>query len=172
MIKYLLRILGTIGFALAMFLGRHAHAADAPATAKFIDSITVAPVAVLKGADFTGSHTLGAGIDLGAGVNEFVSIHVANYGYESDDWRGGVVDATEVYGKASFAKFAGESFLLYGKGGATRNWEAQSWAMGVGLGAQLNFSKSISLASDYTINASFGNEGKYSQIRGLLNFSF
>lgn len=167
-----IRTILLLAAALAICKVYSAHAADASATAKFIDSITVAPVAVLKGSDFTGSHTLGAGLDLGAGVNEFVSIHVANYGYESDDWRGGVVDATEVYGKAKFAKFAGESFLLYGKGGATRNWEAQSWAMGVGLGAQLNFSKSISLASDYTINASFGDEGKYSQIRALLNFSF
>lgn len=158
--------------AVAMAIVHITKAADASATARFIDSITVAPVAVLKGDGFTGSHTMGAGIDLGASVNKFVSIHVANYGIESDDWRTGVIDETEIYAKANLAKFAGESFLVYGKGGATRDWRAKEWAMGVGLGAQLNFSKAISLASDYTINASFGDAEKYSQIRTLLNISF
>ena len=134
--------------------------------------ISVAPIAVLKGSGITGDHTLGAGIDIGLGVNKFVSIHIANTGYETEGWKGSAVDETEVYGKANFAKFANESFLLYGKGGATRDWQNESWAMGVGLGAQYNFNKSISLASDYTINASFGNQPKYSVIRGLVQWSF
>lgn len=167
----LIRTLLLIAVAIAI-TRVYAKAADASASARFIDSITVAPVAVLKGSEFTGEHTLGAGIDVGFGVNKFVSIHVANYGYEADGWRTSVVDETEVYGKANFARFANESFLLYGKGGATRDWQAQEWAMGVGLGAQLNINKSISLASDYTINASFGNQPKYSVARALVQFSF
>lgn len=159
--------------AVALAIARvYTHAQDASTSARFVDSITVAPVAVLKGSEFTGNHTLGAGIDIGFGVNDFVSIHVANYGFETDGWRSGVVDETEVYAKANFARFANESFVLYGKGGATRDWQAQGWAMGVGLGAQLNLSQSISLASDYTINASFSDAPKYSVIRGLLNISF
>jgi hypothetical protein len=159
--------------AVALAIARvYTHAQDASTSARFVDSITVAPVAVLKGSEFTGNHTLGAGIDIGFGVNDFVSIHVANYGFETDGWRSGVVDETEIYGKANFARFANESFVLYGKGGATRDWQAQGWAMGVGLGAQLNLSKSISLASDYTINASFGNQPKYSVARALVQFSF
>ncbi len=150
-----------------------AMAANSNAAEKSIlESISVAPVAALKGSEITGEHTFGAGLDLGFDVNKFVSIHATALGYETDNWRGGVVDESEVYGKANFVKFANESFVFYGKGGATRDWSGDDWALGVGLGAELRLSKSVSVGADYTINAWFEETKKSSLARALVSFHF
>lgn len=160
--------------AVAVAIGKvfSAHAADAGSTTKFIDSITVAPVAALTHENLTGAGTFSAGLDLGVNVNSFVSIHGSALASEAGDWRGGVVDESEFYGKATLARFANESFSLYGKGGAVRDWSASLWGFGVGAGAELRFTKNVSVAADYTIRAWFRDREKDGQIRGLVNLSF
>ncbi len=150
-----------------------AMAANSNAAEKSIlESISIAPVAALKGAEITGSHTFGTGLDLGFDVNKFVSIHATALGYETDNWRGGVVDESEIYGKANFVKFANESFVLYGKGGVTRDWSGDDWALGVGLGAELRLSESVSVGADYTVNAWFRETEKSSLARAFVTWSF
>ena len=161
-----------MAFALFAAFCSPASAADAGTTAKFIDSITVAPVAALRSADITGPSTLGAGLDLGVAVNPFVSIHGSAVGYESDQWRGGVVDESEFYGKGVFARFADESFRLYGKGGAVRDWGEDLWGFAVGAGAELRFSKNAGVAADYSVRAWFKERDKDAQLRVLVNLSF
>lgn len=165
--KRIIQILGTVGFALAMLLARKAPAAD------LLGKLTVAPFAALKGAEITGENTLGAGLDVGLGVNDFVSIHIANTTLELDGWRSSVVDETEVYGRADFTPFKSNPFVVYGKGGVTRNWDNQAWALGVGVGAQYNFTEKVGLGADYTVNAWFnGPEDKSSVARAFLQLSF
>lgn len=159
--------------AVALAIVKVCNAADAGSTARFIDSITVAPVAALHGADITGTHRFGTGLDLGASVNPFVSVHVSALGYEDPDgWRGGAVDESEAYGKARLARFRNESFTLYGKGGAVRDWGAQVWGFGVGAGAELRLNQSVGVATDYTVRAWFKGREKDSLARALVNVSF
>ena len=169
--KRILQALGTVGFAIAMLCAKKAHAADAETTARFIDKITVAPVAALKTVNISGEKSFGAGLDLGFSINDFVSLHGSAIGFEDNSWRGRVVDESEFYAKADFAKFKNESFVLYGKGGVVRDWEQERWGLGVGLGGELKFTKNISLAADYTIRPYFAGE-KDSLARALVNLSF
>jgi len=165
--KRIIQILGTVGFAIAMLCARKAPAAD------LLGKLTVAPFVALKGAEITGEHSLGAGLDVGLGVNEFVSIHIANSTLELNSWRSSVVDETEVYGRADFTPFKTTPFVVYGKGGVTRNWDNEAWALGVGVGAQYNFTKNVSVGSDYTVNAWFnGPENKSSLARAFVQLSF
>ena len=138
--------------------------------ASILDEITVAPVAALKTEGITGTSTFGAGLDLGYNVNKFVSIHASSLAFE--DWRGGVVDETEVFGKANFVRFAGEAVQLYGKGGFVRDWGDEAWATSVGLGAELKLSKNIAVGADYSIRAWFSEREKDSLARALVSVSF
>ena len=138
--------------------------------ASILDEITVAPVAALKTENITGQSTFGAGLDLGYNINRFVSIHASSLAFE--DWRGGVVDETEVFGKANFVRFAGEAVQLYGKGGFVRDWGDEAWATSVGLGAELKLSKNIAVGADYSIRAWFSERDKDSLARALVSVSF
>lgn len=150
-----------------------ALASDASSTARFVDSITVAPVAALRSEGITGPSTFGSGVDLGVGINSFVSVHLVALGFESKDhWRGSTVDEGEAYGKATFARFANESFSVFGKGGVNYDFQCRDFGMGVGLGAELKFNKTFSLASDFTVRSYFTGREKDSLARALLNVSF
>jgi len=138
--------------------------------ASILDEITVAPVAALKTENITGTSTFGAGLDLGYNINKFVSIHASSLAFE--DWRGGVVDETEVFGKANFVRFAGEAIQLYGKGGFVRDWNGEAWATSVGLGAELKLSKNIAVGADYSIRAFFSEREEDSLARALVSVSF
>ena len=138
--------------------------------ASILDEITVAPVAALKTENITGTSTFGVGLDLGYNVNRFVSIHASSLAFE--DWRGGVVDETEVFGKANFVRFAGEAVQLYGKGGFVRDWGDEAWATSVGLGVELKLSKNIAVGADYSIRAWFSERDKDSLARALVSVSF
>lgn len=140
--------------------------------ASILDEITVAPVAALKSEGITGASTFGAGVDLGIGINKFVSIHAASLAFETDDWRSSTVDETEIYGRANFVKFAQEKFVLYGKGGAVRDWNDEAWATSVGLGADLRVTKNVALGADYSIRAWFSDREKDSLARALISISF
>ena len=127
-------------------------------------------MAALKTENITGTSTFGVGLDLGYNVNRFVSIHASSLAFE--DWRGGVVDETEVFGKANFVRFAGEAVQLYGKGGFVRDWGDEAWATSVGLGAELKLSKNIAVGADYSIRAWFSERDKDSLARALVSVSF
>lgn len=139
-------------------------------SASILDEISVAPVAALRTEGITGASTFGAGLDIGYNINKFVSIHASSLAFE--DWRGGVVDETEVFGKANFVRFAGEAVQLYGKGGFVRDWNDEAWATSVGLGAELKLSKNIAVGADYSIRAFFSEREKDSLARALVSVSF
>lgn len=125
---------------------------------RFVDRLTLAPVAALRTAGLDGSSTFGAGLDAGVGINPFVSLHGAAYTYETDDWRSSAVDEAELYGRANFARFADESFVLYGKGGVGYEFNERDFGFGVGVGAEVSFTKHLSAGADYTIRAWFDRE--------------
>ena len=111
-------------------------------------------------------------MDLGVGINKFVSIHAASLAYESDGWRSSTIDESEIYGRANFVKFAQEKFVLYGKGGVVRDWNDEAWATSVGLGVDLRVTKSVALGADYSIRAWFSDREKDSLARALVSISF
>ena len=139
-------------------------------SASILDEISVAPVAALRTEGITGASTFGAGLDIGYDINKFVSIHSTSLAFE--DWRGGSIDETSLYGKANFVKFAKESFQLYGIGGFVRDWNDEAWATSVGLGAELKLSKNIAVGADYSIRAWFSDREQDSVARLLGTISF
>lgn len=165
-----------------------ALAADTKDTARWIDSITLAPVGALKTADITGHSEWGAGVDLGVKLNPFVSLHVVNLAFEGPghttveskkgstttgphSWGGSVVDETALLAKARIARFSTETVSLYGIGGGLRDWTEDDWGFSAGAGVELAFSKRFSLAADYSLRAWF-NRDKDSLLRALVNISF
>ena len=129
----------TIITILAMAAAITVSAADNK-SASWLSSVTVAPVGAIKTADITGASQWGAGLDLGANVNPFVSLHVVNLSFEGpgqsslydkktkenisagqDAWGGRLVDETDLLVKAKIARFSTESFSVYAIGGGLRD---------------------------------------------------
>lgn len=143
--------------------------APKPAVQKnYLEGISLAPVGAYRQAEFDGGPSeWGAGVDVGLPVNKFVSIHVRNLAFESegdetrceekDTWRGSAIDETTVYGNADFVKFYEERLKLSGQGGITRNWSHDDWGFGIGLAAQYNFTKNVSLKAGREIRAWFND---------------
>ena len=148
------------------------QAGDAKSTAKFIDSITVAPFAALQTDGLNGKSTLGSGLDLGVGINKFVSIHVTGLAYETDSWRGSTIDESEAYVSADLTKFANDTFLVSLKGGAVTDWTEGDYGLAVGLGARIQLSKVLSIGSDYSVRAWFAEREKDSLARLFVSYKF
>ncbi len=149
-----------------------AEAGNAKATASWISAISVAPVGALKTAEINGESQWGAGVDVGLTLNKFVSLHVVNLAYESDnEWRGGTVDETAVNVEAKLSKFSTESFSPYFIGGGVRSWEHEDWGFTAGLGVKLQFTKNFSLGGDYSLRAWFDGP-EDSLARGYLQLTF
>jgi len=162
----------TILIAAFTLLAINLHAADTAKTAKWIDSITVAPVAVIQTEGIDGASTFGAGLDAGIGINKYVSIHVAGYGYETDSWRGGAVDELESYVKANLASFSKQVLVVTAKAGAVWDTALDDYAMSVGAGLDLNLSKRFTLGADYSIRAWFNERDKDSLLRFFGQIKF
>lgn len=140
--------------------------------AKFIDSFTVAPVAALKTQGLNGPSTFGTGLDLGVGINKFVSVHVTGLAYETDNWRSSTVDESEAYVSADLTKFANDTFIVSLKGGAVTDWNEGDYGLAVGLGARIQLSKALSIGSDYSIRAWFAEREKDSLGRLFVSYKF
>lgn len=154
-------------FLLCLAAPVRSHAADAAATAKWIDGITVSPVGVVRWNDLAGSPDYGAGLDLGVKVNKFVTLHVQNLAYENGDWGGSVIDETALLFQADITRFSNESFTPYFIGGGLRDWDREDWGFQAGLGARVNFNKRVSLGADYSLRAFF-NHDKDGVLRAYL----
>lgn len=138
----------------------------------YIENFSIAPVAALKTVDLNGKSTFGVGADVGIGINKFVSIHGAAYGFEDpDNWRGGVVDEGELYGRANFVRFAQESFTFFGKGGLNYDFGREDLGFGVGAGLELKFNEYLAAGVDYTIRAHFDSD-KDSLARVFISGTF
>lgn len=148
------------------------QAGDSKSAVAFVDSITVAPVAALKTAGLNGQSTFGAGLDLGVGVNKFVSIHVTGLAYETDNWRSSTIDESEAYVSADLTKFAKDSFIVSIKGGAVADWNDGDYGLAVGAGARLQLSKSLSIGSDYSVRAWLAKREKDSLARLFVAYKF
>lgn len=162
----------TILIAAFALLTINLHAADTGKTAKWIDSITVAPVAVIQTEGVDGASTFGAGADLGIGINKYVSIHAAGYGYETDSWGSGAVDELETYVKAKLASFSKQVVVVTAKGGMVWDTLIDDYAMSVGAGIDLHVSARFSLGADYSIRAWFNERDKDSLLRFFGTFQF
>lgn len=151
------------------------NAADCKKLAGFIDSFTAAPVAALRTDGLNGQSDFGAGVDLGVGVNKFVSLHATALTYENENWRSAAVDESELYVRADLTKFSTDSFIPYFKGGGQADWNHGDFGLGVGVGARIPFTKSqvVSLGGDYSIRAWFSRtsgSNKDSMARVFLEF--
>lgn len=157
--------------AVALLIINTVRAAD-NRTAKWIDSITVAPVGVVQTEGITGESTFGAGLDAGIGINKYVSIHAAGYAYETDSWRGGAIDEVEAYGKANFASFYKQVLVFTGKGGLVWDTLIDDYAISVGVGGDVNLSKQFALGADYSVRAWFNEREKDSLLRFFAQVKF
>lgn len=149
-------------------------------TARWIDNISIAPVGVIKTHNITGESQWGAGLDVAAKVNPFVSIHVVNLAFEggdsefkndpnkkagrdssggntggSDLWGGTAIDETLILVKAKLADLYKDRLSLYGIAGGVRDWENERWGVSIGGGLELTLSKHFSIASEYSVRPYF-----------------
>lgn len=157
--------------AIALLIINTVRAADSKAV-KWIDSITIAPVGVVQTEGIDGASTFGAGLDAGLGINKYVSVHVAGYGYETEDWGGGAIDELESYVKANLASFSKQVVVVTAKAGAVWDTALDDYAMSVGAGLDVNISKRFALGADYSIRAWLNERDKDSLLRffGQLKF--
>lgn len=186
------RKLAIVSMAIVAYVALLVYGCQA-ADGSWINGVTLAPVGALRTAGITGSSEWGAGIDLGAKVNPFVSLHVVNLSFEgngdsttiktehgsatreSDAWGGRLVDETDILVKAKIARFSTESFSLYGIGGGVRDWNGERWGVSVGAGMELAFNKHLSLGADYSVRPYFkavNGSSKDSLLRALVNITF
>lgn len=133
---------------------------------------SVSPYAALSSEGIAGASTFGSGLDAGVSVNPFVSIHATALAFETEDYGGSVVDQSEFYTRANLIKFKDESFVVYVKAGATRDWGLEDWALTAGLGAELRLNKAVSVGADYSLNSWFNDTEKSSLARGFVSFRF
>ena len=162
------------------------QAADnAKESAKWIDSISVAPVGVIKTAHLDGPSQWGAGLDLGVGINPFVSLHVINLSFEGDaeakaqgtkpkvqgkkgtggtsaggedSWGGLLVDETDLQIDAKISRFSNESFSLHLVSGGQYDWNSKDYGINAGLRVELAFNKTVSVSAGYSIRTWFKGE--------------
>lgn len=112
---------------------------------------SVSPQAVLRTANVTGASDFGGGVDIGYNLNNTVSLHIQNTAYETDDWRGSVVDETSLLCRADFIRDSHERFVVYGLGGFDWDWERDAWGLGVGLGIGIRLSKNVEIGPSYRV---------------------
>jgi hypothetical protein len=145
---------------------------NATETATWISRLSAAQVGALKTQELTGESQWGAGADVGVGLNKFVSLHASVLSFEGEDeWRGGVIDEASLGIQASLSRFSTESFLPYVVAGGVRSFDAEDWAMSIGIGALIQYNNRISIGGDYSVRAWF-NEPEDSLARIYLQYSF
>lgn len=150
--------------------------------ARWIDSITVAPVGAIRAIDLNGRSEYGAGVDLGVRVNPFVSIHVVNLAFEGpgqtvqDDgrttgpnsWGGTAVDETDILVRAIISPFSSEKISVYALAGGVHTWgEDQRWGLSAGGGVELRLNKTFSVAGDYSVRMFSEADANGSSLDGL-----
>lgn len=163
----IIKVLAIVGFALAIiFAARPSNGAS------YLDNISVSPYAAVTHHNITDGESYGAGVDIGLGINKFVSLHALAIGYSDNDWRGNAVDEASLLCKARLVRNASETLSLYGIGGADRDFATADWAIGVGLGVELRLAKHVSLFGDSRVRAWFSERKEDLQTRAGINFSF
>lgn len=151
------------------------------AESSWINSVSVAPVGAIKTQNIDSKSQWGAGVDLSYAVNPYVSIHVLNLGFEGygqstepvtkdgkhtgdtittgeEPWHGPAVDETDVLVKANISTFSTEKFKPYFIGGGLYDWNLNSFGFSAGLGVELYFNRSFSIAGDYSLRAMFKDD--------------
>lgn len=169
--KYLITLLIMAAAITASAAEKPKAAAD---TGKWIDRISVAPVGVIKTEHLDGPSQWGAGFDIGAAVNPFVSIHVANLSFEGpgettgraikdgkktkgtattgeDSFGGLLVDETDVQIDAKISRFSNETFSLHLVSGGQYDWNDEDYGINAGLRLELALNKHISASGGYSI---------------------
>lgn len=150
-------------------------------TAKWIDSISIAPVGVIKTENIDGASQYGAGLDLGVAVNPFVSVHVVGLSFEGagthretiktkegdstvttgeDRWSGRLIDELDIQIDSKIARFSNESFSLHVRGGGQYDFNDENYGVNVGLLLQLDLSRNFAVAGGYDIRTWFKGQTK------------
>lgn len=137
----------------------------------FLSNITISPYGAIKHVEITQGDVYGVGVDVGLSINPYVSVHVLNTAYQTEDWRTQAIDETSLLAKASLLSSENKKLSLYGIAGGDRSWQTDDWAFGVGLGVEVRLGKNVSLGVDSRIRSWF-NGREDMQTRGLLNISF
>jgi len=131
---------------------------------------SVSPFGAVTHPNF-GAPEYGAGLDVGYNINKTVSLHVANLAYETDNWKGTTIDETSLLFRADLIRYSKERLVGYLLGAGDRDWGRDDWAFGVGVGAELRFSKNVSVGVDSRIRSWFKNE-KDLITRGFVGVRF
>lgn len=139
--------------------------------ASYLDNISVSPYAAVVHHNISDGESYGAGVALGLGINKFVSLELGATSFSDNDWRGSAVDEASLLVKARLVHNANETLSLYGLAGGDRQFEADDWAFGAGLGVELRLAKNVSLFGDSRIRSWFNGRDDLITRAGV-NFSF
>ena len=140
------------------------------ASVDWFSKLSVAPFAALQTESINGKTKLGGGVDVGFRFNDTFSLHAAALTYEDSNWRGGVVDEVEAYGKAKV--FTWKALSLTGKGGAVYDPALEDYALAVGAGLEIHLSDRVAIGADYTVRAWIQERDKDSLLRAFVQLSF
>lgn len=145
-------------------------------TVTWFSTWSVSTVGAIKTEHLDGPSQWGAGLDIGASVNPFVSLHVVNLSFEGpvqtttqqktkggfktvttgeDPWRGLLVDETDVQIDAKLSRFSNESFSLHLVSGGQYDWNDKDYGINAGLRLVFDFNKHVGISAGYSIRTWF-----------------
>lgn len=164
-------------YIIALMAAAIAFTASAADNKSFIEGITVSPVGVLKTEHLDGPSQWGSGLDIGAHINPFVSLHVVNLSFEGDGkqdpWGGLLVDETDLQVDAMLSSFSTEKFSLHLVAGGQTQWIDNDYGINAGLRADLALNKHVSVSAGYSIRTWFKSETRVDSLATLaLNLKF
>lgn len=137
----------------------------------WMDGISISPefaVRYKKIAD--GDAVTGAGLDIGLPINKYVSLHVEALAYSEeeswkitkddkdgrlvtrhdDGWGGSAIDESSLLIRANLFRYE-ETLRLYAVAGPSRDWVADDWGLGAGLGIEYRFGKNVAVGPDFRL---------------------
>lgn len=166
----------------------------APVKTSWIDSLSIAPVGAVKTDHLDGPSQWGAGLDIAAGINPFVSMHVLNLSFEGsgqttvekktkkglekvttgqDKWGGLLVDETDVQVDAKISRFSNETFSLHLVSGGQYDWNDKDYGINAGLKLALDFNKNVGASVGYSIRTWFKGDTRVDSLAtASFNFTF
>lgn len=151
-------------YAIALLLAAALSASAAP-------QISIETLGAVRNANINGAATFGAGVDVGVKFNDWVTGHARALAYETDNWRGSVVDEGSLLVEAQLFSSASKRVTLSAIGGADRDFVADDWGFSVGIRPAIVLTKNFSIVAESRIRAWFKQDKDLITTAGL-RFSF
>ena len=134
-------------------------------------TLSIETLGAIKNPNITDKAHYGAGLDVGAKFNKFVTGHVRAISYSDQDWRGSAVDEGSLLVEARLLGSESGKLTLSAIGGADRDFALDDWGFSVGARGAVQLTKNFGLFGESRIRAWFHEEKDLITSAGLA-FTF